>query len=363
MSAGLSHLVVFSLLALVACGPGDAPPVDKPQVEPHTTPVEPLCELKGPPVGTPGDVLIYEENFDGPGYDKSYWVESNGYRGHSTISNLSSSNNVTVDDGALRIVTDRSSDPQYPYVSGYLDMLGRYARTYGKIEFRARFPFAVGVWYAIWGRPWSQPFPELDIEIVSRAKKTLHEVYFVNHWAAPPLPLDERRSYVRVDMDARDFHTYTVLWKPGLLEWQLDGVTKMQARPQGIPELPVYWMINGWVGGWVGTPNDTTPFPNTFEVDYVRIYRVDGVIAAPQIRLFNPKTEYSAKETLRIGLANFDEACAHMKIYDGSRLIRTTSTRPYDFPLAGLTPGRHMFTFVATDGVRETKTTLNATIY
>lgn len=331
---------------------------------PYERPAGPLCELKGPPTSSPGDVLVYSEDFAGTVIDPLSWNIASGYRGHDGLLNTAAPANAVVADGALKITTDRNpADAVHPYVSGHIDSLGKFARTYGKIEFRARFPFAAGVWYAIWGRPWSQSFPEIDIEIVNRSTKSASELYFVNHWAAPPLPADERRSYVMQNtVDVSAFHTYTLVWKPGSLEWQLDGVAKMQAQPQGVPDLPVYWIINGWVGGWVGAPTSATPFPNTFEVDYVRVYRVDGLVADPQIRIVRSRTAYKRTDEIEVALANFDEACAHVEMYDGITLMRTTSMRPLRFPLSRLAPGPHTLSFVATDGVRRTTTALDTQI-
>lgn len=380
--AGLAGLAGLAIVA-VACG--DSPSateeswVAKPppqslvadggvdadgDVLPEEEPPGPLCTLSGPPSLAPEDVLVYSEDFDGDAVDPTKWNIGSGYRGHDAIANTASPANAVVAGGLLEIVSERNpADTVHPYVSGLVDTLGKFARTYGRIEFRARFPYAAGVWYAIWGRPWSQSFPEIDIEVVNRPTKSNTELYFVNHWAAPPLPADERRSYVMDDtLDLTVFHTYTLLWKPGVLEWQIDGAAKMQAQPQGVPDLPVYWIINGWVGGWPGAPTSTTPFPNTFEVDYLHVYRVDGLIADPVIKIVNSRTKYAKKDAIEVALANFDEACAHVEMYDGATLVRTTSTRPYRLPLSRFSSGAHTISFVATDGVRRTTSTLDTRV-
>ncbi len=272
--------------------------------------------------------------------------------------------NVTVGGGSLTVHVDQTStDPAYPYASGYIESLGKFARTYGKVEFRARFPYAAGVWHAMWGRAWFESFPEIDFEILNTAAVARSQVYFVNHWAAPPIPADDRRKYVTFsDVDVSAFHTYTVSWKPGLLEWAIDGVPKMQSNGPGVPTKPVYWIINSWVGGWAGNPPPSTAMPVTFEVDYVRVYRVDGLIADPLIHVVNPAAAYARTDTIKIGAANFDESCAHVEMYDGDTLLRTTAAVPYQFSLAKLAPGAHKLRFVATDGTRRTTAELDAQI-
>lgn len=331
---------------------------------------EALCTLTGAPASAPGEVLVFADEFAGTTVDTTKWNVADGDKRQGTILNTSSPDAVKVRDGSLFVSADRSpAGATKPYVAGFLDALGSYARTYGKFEFRARFPRAEGVWYAIWATPWSQPFPEVDIEITNIDKTP--QLWLVNHWAAPPLPANSRRTYFVAPKDVKkptdaialeEFHTYTMIWKPGLLELRLDGETKMQRTAEGVPDLPLAWKINSWVGGWGGTPTATSTFPVTFEVDYVRVYRLDGLIAAPSVRIMNRKAEYNRTEVVQIALADFDEACAHVEMYDGATRITTKSNGPLRFPLSSLKAGQHKLSFVATDGARSTVASVDALV-
>ena len=119
----------------------DAGPVKLP---PETT----LCKLVGPPAKTTGDVLVYAEDFNGAAVDPVKWNIANAYKGHADVMNTSLPANAVVHDGMLSMVTTKTNDPTYPYASGYIDTLGKFSRTYGKVEFRARFQFAAGIWSA-----------------------------------------------------------------------------------------------------------------------------------------------------------------------------------------------------------------------
>jgi beta-glucanase (GH16 family) len=375
-------LTVVALACIAAgCGASDsdtaasAPPElveasDAATDEPAVTAPEVLCTLAGAPAATTGDVLVFAEDFNGDTVDSDRWNALNGPQGHGTILNSSSPDKALVHDGSLFIVADRSpKDAPLPYVAGFLDTLGKFARTYGKFEFRARFPYVPGVWYAIWATPWSQPFPEIDIEITNLQAPQL---WFVNHWAAPPLPADARRAYfvapkdVKKPTDAVDlaqFHTYTLLWKPGLLELSVDGDVKMRRTDQGVPDLPLAWKINTWIGGWGGTPTAATAFPVSFEVDYVHVYRVDGLVADPSVRLMNRRSgSYAKTDIVQVAIADFDEACTHVEMYDGTTRLKTTSTQPFRFPLSGLKAGAHKLSFVATDGARSAVASVDAQI-
>lgn len=323
-------------------------------------PPETTCTLAGPPALGPADVLVFQDDFDGASLAPAKWTLRDGFR-RTGILNYASSSQVELASGLLRVSAQPNpapADPTYPYDAGFADTLGKFARTYGRLELRARFPYAPGVWYALWGRPWSQPFPEIDIELVNRPGDPKTQLYFVNHWAAPPIPADLRRAYVMLqETDYAEWHVYTVDWTPGALAWKVDGVTKMTASGDHVPSLPVYWMINSWVGGWPGNPTADTTFPVTFEVDWMKVWRTGGLLADPLVRLSaTPKTSYGRADWLDVGIANFDEACAHVELRDGDTTVWTTSTAPYRVPLAVLAAGKHTLTVVATDGVRSAST-------
>jgi beta-glucanase (GH16 family) len=305
-------------------------------------------------------VLVWSDEFAETELDETKWVAAEGYLGHGTIMNVFEPSAISLRDGSL-VVTTRSA-PEYPlrpYVSGRIGTHGRFVRTFGRVEIRARFTRAPGIWYALWARPWTGPFPEIDFELLSRSAM---QVYAVNHWAAPPLPADERRMYaVRVDVDFTQFHVYSVTWRPGLLEWKVDGAPMMRSTAQGVPQAPVGWMINAWVGGWSGGPTAETPVPSTFEVDYFRVYRDDGLLADPAIRLTEPRTSYArARDRAGVEVANFDEACFHVRMFADGALVETLAAPPWRFDLGSLTKGAHALRFVATDGVRSAEVSVDA---
>jgi beta-glucanase (GH16 family) len=44
-----------------------------------------------------------------------------------------------------------------------------------------------------------------------------------------------------------------------------------------IPSEKMYLYLNTAIGGnWPGSPDDTTVFPISFEIDYVRVYKGNG---------------------------------------------------------------------------------------
>lgn len=382
----LTVSTVLASVAFCACGSdepssdagtsntGDAGPSDAgtsntgdagtgPDARGPVLPEKPLCKLAGPPKATAEDVQVWGDEFSGSAIDTARWnVFRAGERQGISLATFAAEN-VSLTNGLLNVTTtEGSTDPAYSYTTGRIDTAHHFARTYGRMDVRARFPIAPGVWYAVWARQWAQSFPEIDIEVLAKA---VPEVWLVNHWAGKPLPPEERRKALKVPaIDPTVPHVYSVIWKPGVLEWRIDDVPAMQSEPdRGVPTSPIQWTINAWVGGWGGTPDGGTSFPTAFEVDYIRMYRQGGLIADPQIRItkftrpggapYNVPPYHARTDALELEVANFDEACFHVEMREGDNVLAILDTPPFRFPLDVVPNGRHQFTFVATDGVRE----------
>jgi beta-glucanase (GH16 family) len=83
---------------------------------------------------------------------------------------------------------------------------------------------------------------------------------------------------------ADDFHVFAVEWEEGEIRWYVDGVlyqTQTEWNSTGGPfpapfDQRFHLLLNVAVGGnWPGSPDITTPFPQTMQVDYVRVYQRD----------------------------------------------------------------------------------------
>jgi len=307
-------------------------------------------------------VFVFGDEFDGSAVDLAKWVPFEGDPKHKNTINSASRSMAAVRDGSMFVsAAPTPENKAFPFAAGYLDTRGLFAQTYGKIEFRARCSFAPGVWYALWGRSWNQLVPELDIEFLA---ENINQVWFVDHWGVPPAPADERRAFTTVDgMDITDFHTYTIVWKPDLVEWQVDGKSFMRVTEKDrIPHEPMFWVMNAWVGGWGGTPNPATIFPAGIEVDHVRISRLREWSAAPAIRVDDPRPKVLLSGAIDVQLADF-EGNARVEVWDGQELVETMTKPPFRFQPKGLSRAAHKLTFVGLDGARTAKTELDVTIY
>ena len=77
------------------------------------------------------------------------------------------------------------------------------------------------------------------------------------------------------------FHVFAVEWTPNSIEWFVDDVQYHRIVPADLPgdwvfDKPFYIILNLAVGGdWPGSPDESTIFPQTMLVDYVRVYSND----------------------------------------------------------------------------------------
>ena len=307
-------------------------------------------------------VFVFGDEFDGNAVDLAKWMPLDGDPGHKNTINSTSSSRVAVRDGSIFVTAvPKPEDKAFPYATGYVDTSGLFAQTYGKIEFRARCQYAPGVWYALWGRSWRRLVPELDIEFLA---ENINQAWFVNHWGVPPAAADDRRGFTTVDgLDITDFHTYTITWKPDLVEWQIDGKAfRRVTDPARIPHEPMFWVMNAWVGGWGGTPKPATAFPAGVEVDYLRIYRLREWSTAPAIAIADPKSKYPLTGAISVELADYEPG-ARVEVRDGATLVATMTKPPFRFPTANLSRSAHELTFTGTDGARMASTSISITVY
>jgi beta-glucanase (GH16 family) len=76
------------------------------------------------------------------------------------------------------------------------------------------------------------------------------------------------------------YHVYAVQWETDSITWFIDGTQYHRVGRGDLPpgarwvyEHPFFILLNVAVGGrWVGPPDDSTVFPQTMLVDWVRVY-------------------------------------------------------------------------------------------
>ncbi|HEY3181855.1 MAG TPA: glycoside hydrolase family 16 protein [Gaiellaceae bacterium] len=235
---------------------------------------------------------VFAEEFDGSTLDGRRWHTCFWWASEtcSIASNdeleLYREDGVVVANGIARLGAQRHdvagwNGTTYPYSSGMVSTGGRkYERppgftfTYGFAEARVRVPRGTGLWPAFWLLPASYASrPEIDV------MEILGDSTDVNHMHVHYLEPDGTKGDAGADWRGPDFaagwHTFGVDWEPGEIVWYVDGVERWRVTdPAAIPSEPMYVLANLAVGGdWPGSPDATTPFPSSYDIDYVRVWQ------------------------------------------------------------------------------------------
>ena len=154
--------------------------------------------------------------------------------------------------------------------------------TYGYVEARARVPFGKGYWPAFWllNAYYVDEMPEIDImEFIGDDQDVVYHTYHY-HDADGELRSTESEPTPGTDYTA-DFHTYAVDWRPGLIVYYIDGIEVHRVSDAKVSRQDMYVIANTALGGWwAGSPDDSTPFPGRYEIDYIRVYRQTRPYAA-----------------------------------------------------------------------------------
>lgn len=186
---------------------------------------------------------------------------------------------------ALVIRALRTADGRH--TSARLTSQGRFSFRHGRVEARLKLPEGQGIWPACWmlgdgfGRvPWPA-CGEIDImEVVGHRPGVLHGTlhgpgYSGRDGLTGTCTLPDGAKF----SDA--YHVFALDWRPGRIEWLLDGTVYHALTPAHLPagarwvfdDTPFFLLLNLAVGGkWPGYPDGTTQFPQEFRIDYVRVW-------------------------------------------------------------------------------------------
>jgi beta-glucanase (GH16 family) len=237
--------------------------------------------------------MVWNDEFDGSKLDPTKWVYvtgANGFGNQELEYYTDRPQNLHLEGGMLVIQatqeTYRGPDGgSRGFTSARIQTKGKFAQAYGRFEARIKIPHGQGLWPAFWmmgdGAAGWPANGEIDImENIGREPSTVHGTihgpgYSGVHGIGGPFSLPAGQRF------CDDFHVYAVEWEPEAIRWYVDGAQYHSVMPSSLPagakwvyNHPFYLLLNLAVGGvWPGNPDATSEFPQTMQVDYVRVYR------------------------------------------------------------------------------------------
>ena len=191
--------------------------------------------------------------------------------------------NIRVEDGRLIMTATRLGTEGFR--SARIQTKGKKEFRFGRIDVRAKLPEGRGLWPAIWmlgsnidevGWP---ACGEIDImELVGHQPQVSHGTA---HWGNSGEPSTFIGSSISSDKKfSEQFNVFSLVWEQNQIKWYMNETlfhTLTLADVQNASyrfNAPFFMVFNVAVGGnWPGNPNASTVFPQSMEIDYIRVFQ------------------------------------------------------------------------------------------
>ncbi len=320
---------VMPSVLLASCGGGDGsaliPSTPAPPASPAPAPTPTPTPTPAPTAATTDYHLTFDDEFNS--VDLSAWQTADfwdmrnnagDYQGQwfanpTSVPSYSTKvayNAFSTTNGVLSITAqptpatvyageDKTGAGRQPYVSGQLTSAHRFTQRYGYFELRAKLPPGKGIWSRFWFLTDDGARPgEFDVfEVLGKESNTVRQASI--YASDTNAKVTDSQVYKGINATDGQFHTYGFLWDATTVTFYVDGVA---SKPlQNHTNIPMYVLIDLAIGNdpgnlWPGTPDASTIFPKSMEIDYFRVYSNDPALPAA-----TPQTGYSPS-TLPSGL-------------------------------------------------------------
>ena len=240
--------------------------------------------------------LVWADEFEGSALDSEKWeweVNARGGGNNELQYYTDRVENTRIQGGQLHLIARRETftgpEGTRGYTSARIRTRHRGDWRYARIEVRARLPRGQGIWPAIWMMPTDDVYggwaASGEIDIMEYLGQKPREVFGTLHYgAAWPRNVHSGATYSRPDGQGFDeaFHVFALEWEHGEIRWYVDGEhyqTQTRWHTEGAPfpapfDQRFHLILNVAVGGNLpGSPDETTIFPQSMIVDYVRVYQ------------------------------------------------------------------------------------------
>jgi beta-glucanase (GH16 family) len=252
----------------------------------------------------PGYDLVWHDEFDGPELDSSVWnyeVTSEDWGNRELQNYTDSPRNVATRDGHLVLTARREELHRKHYTSARINTSGRFSFKHGRVDIRAKLPRGKGMFPALWLYPQDNVYGGIwplsgEIDIMEQLGDHPEQIFGTVHFGRPWPNVEHLTRYFTLPPGrtfADDPHVFTLLWEKDHLRWYVDDRLYSEVAP---PSLSVescadgtcpwvfnerfFLTLNLAVGGLLpGNPDASTVFPQSLEIDYVRVFQPSATIA------------------------------------------------------------------------------------
>lgn len=202
---------------------------------------------------------------------------------------------VSIQDGKLVITATDEPSRGLPFRSGLVTSNSK--QKYGRWDVRAKLPETTGNWPAIWLLPEARWPSEGEIDIMENRGDHPAIVSSAFHYGTnPPYQHHYWSDEHRAKADGKNvnfqagWHVYSCEWDPKEIRFYVDDNLHWTLRDEYVDGFltkrvgPMKLLINNAVGGdFLKNPDETTVWPQKFEIDYVHVYaRTDEALSRLQ---------------------------------------------------------------------------------
>lgn len=240
-------------------------------------------------------VLVWSDEFEGTSISDENWTFETGGNGwgNNELQNYQANGNTEVSDGILRITAKRNTDNTIEGAFTSARLNSKKSFKFGRMEIRAKLPEhkGNGTWPALWmlgSNIETVGWPACgEIDMMEYVSFKPNKTHFSIHSTANNHTNGTEITSGAVDLETieEEFHNFGILWSDKYIKFYVDEIDNVQfayRRPgtSNVDSWPFsnnfYFLMNIAVGGnWGGLEGvDTSIFPATMEVDYIRVYQV-----------------------------------------------------------------------------------------
>jgi len=248
--------------------------------------------------------LVWSDEFNYTGApDSKKWIYEQGFiRNQEKQYYTSSQKNAYVHNGVLEIKAKkencvnesykagtqewRTKDSIANYTSASINTLGKASWQYGRIEVRAKLSKGLGVWPAIWMMGINRQevhWPTCgEIDIMEFVGHDSASIFGSIHFATDKNAEKHGSSHSKIEVikPYNDFHIYAMEWDSSEIRIFFDDKLYHSFRTENADtgkenpfRKPFYLLINLALGGSWGGPIEDSNLPQSYLIDYVRVYQ------------------------------------------------------------------------------------------
>jgi len=190
--------------------------------------------------------------------------------------------------GNLAIIARRENYLGCEYTSARITTRALFEQARGRFEARIKLPVGQGIWPAFWalGNDFGTAgWPNCgEIDIMEYRGQEPNIILGSIHGPGYSGGNSVTTRYTLPGANFNDdFHVFAIEWSENRIAWFVDDVTYRVVTPSELPaggrwvfDHPFFMILNVAVGGnFVGPPDESTVFPQTMLVDWVRVYKAE----------------------------------------------------------------------------------------